>query len=150
MNTDALLSTATGEIERLHVFFVDWFSAAVDGDEETLKCGLLDRLDDEFTLIAPSGKLLKVEALANGLRAAHGSNPAFRIAIRNVRVRIADNGLMLATYEEWQRNARASIPADNGRISSVVFRRTGDELCWLHVHETWLPEEVMKVGRYDF
>ena len=59
---------------------------------------------------------------------------------------------MLATYEEWQRNALASTPPDNGRVATVLFEddRAEDRLRWLHIHETWLPEEVMAAGPYDF
>jgi hypothetical protein len=56
---------------------------------------------------------------------------------------------VLATYEEWQRNALASKPADNGRIATVVFK-IGDPLKWVHIHETWLPEAVMAPDDYDF
>jgi hypothetical protein len=55
-------------------------------------------------------------------------------------------GLVLATYEEWQRQADGS---GSGRLSSVVFRQqpgTPNGLLWLHVHETWLPQAVQRRG----
>jgi len=136
------------EIERLHRFFVDWFSGTIPDDDETFRGRFLDSLDPEFVLIPPAGNTVTWDELTTGIRSGHGSNPDFRIAIRNVVVRRAVNGVVLATYEEWQRNARASNPPDNGRVSTVLFR--AEDLCWLHLHETWLPERIMSSGPFDF
>lgn len=56
---------------------------------------------------------------------------------------------VLVTYEEWQRHALASMPPDNGRLSTALFD-CADGLRWLHVHETWLPAAQMAAGPYDF
>ena len=37
---------------------------------------------------------------------------------------------------------------DLGRKAARVDQ--GERLTWLHVHETWLPSEVMAAGPYDF
>ncbi len=135
------------EIEALHEFFVDWFAGT--RPQDSLQELFRARFDPGFVLIPPSGALLNLEELGNVLQSAYGSNPEFRIAIRHVSVRRAGNELILATYEEWQRNAKASDPPDNGRITTALFRR-GEKLQWVHVHETWLPEAVMAAGPYDF
>lgn len=135
------------EIEALHEFFVDWFAGMPSQD--SLRDLVGTRFHPDFVMIPPSGAVLTLEQVADGLRAAHGKNPEFRIAIRNVRVRFASDDLVLATYEEWQRNAKASQPPNNARISTALFR-TSELLRWLHVHETWLPENVMSAGPYDF
>jgi hypothetical protein len=137
------------EIEALHRFFVTWFSGACANDPHLFERGVLHRLDEKFVLIPPAGKVLSREELADGIRAAHNSNPDFRIAVRNVHIRRTWDRHLLATYEEWQRNARASTPPDNGRVATVLFE-AGDGLRWLHVHETWLPESMMQAGPYDF
>ena len=62
----------------------------------------------------------------------------------------ARSDLIAATYEEWQRNALASTPKDNGRIATVLFRREEERLRWLHLQETWLPDERMRAGPFDF
>ena len=100
------------EIEELHRFFVDWFSGHLP--ESDFEAGFLRRFDPDFVLIPPAGHLLRLEDLAANIRSGHASNPAFRIAIRNVRVQRVLERHVLATYEEWQRNARASRPPDNG------------------------------------
>ena len=100
-------------------------------------------------LIPPGGSLLALEGLASGVRQAHGANPKFRIAIRNVTVHREMGGYVLATYEEWQRNALASSPPENARIATVLFESV-ERLRWLHVHETWMPEKIARAGPYDF
>ena len=135
------------EVEALHSFFVEWFSGALAKSE--FGPGFFSRFDPDFVLIPPAGSLLKLEDLASSVRQGHASNPDFRIAIRNVEVRRILDGQILATYEEWQRNALASTPPDNARIATVVFKNV-EPLQWLHVHETWLPASVASEGRYDF
>jgi hypothetical protein len=137
------------EIEGLHRFLVDWLSGAVPDTDDTYKAQLLRRLDASFCLIPPDGVELSRSTLANGLRKGHGSNPDFRIAIRDVKVRAVCGSHVLATYVEWQRSALASKPPDNARLASVLFH-VGESLQWVHVHETWWPEAAMKAGAYDF
>lgn len=140
-------ASVRNEIEALHEFFVGWFSGALP--ESTFQDHFLARFAPDFLLIPPGGSTLALGGLASGVRRAHASNPDFRIAIRNVVVRRKFDEHIVATYEEWQRNALASTPPDNGRVATVLFRR-GSPLCWLHIHETWLPEAMMSAGPYDF
>jgi hypothetical protein len=135
------------EIEALHAFFVGWFSGSLGASE--FESGFLARFAPDFLLIPPAGTLLDLAQLSDAVRSAHGTNPIFRIAIRNVTIRRQLDGHILATYEEWQRNALASTPPDNGRVATVLFR-DGRPLQWLHIHETWLPESIARAGPYDF
>lgn len=137
------------EIESLHRFFVEWFSGSVANTDEIFEAGFLRRFDQSFQLIPPAGIRLDLTGLASSVRAGHDSNPHFRIAIREVTIRHTYDDHILATYEEWQRNALASTPPHNARIASVIFR-SRESLRWLHVHETWLPNAVMEAGPYDF
>ena len=90
-----------------------------------------------------------MDELSSSIRNTYDTNPDFRIAIRNVKVqRVLENGI-IATYEEWQRNALASTPPDNGRLATVIFNKT-EPLQWLHVHETSMPESVQAAGPFDF
>lgn len=145
----ALQAEIRTEIQALHRFFVDWFVGKNANTDAVFKQGFLGRFDEQFLLIPPGGVLLDLATLAEGIRTKHGSNPDFRIAIRNVVVRRIWGHHILATYEEWQRNALASKPPDNGRLATVLFDHTAG-LSWLHVHETWLPEAAMQSGPYDF
>jgi hypothetical protein len=142
-----LKESVRDEIEALHVFFVGWFTGRLP--ETSFEGDLTVRFDSEFVLIPPAGIFLNLEELQQGLRKGYGSNPDFGIAIRNVRVLRVWDDLVLASYEEWQREALASTPPDNARIATVLFRRS-EPLTWLHVHETWMPRDVKAAGPYDF
>lgn len=138
---------AREEVEELHEFFVGWFSGRLP--ESAFETGFQRRFSPDLIFIPPAGRLLGLADLSSSIRAGYASNPGFRVQIRDVRVRREFDGYLLATYEEWQRNGLASTPPDNGRVATVLFG-TGECLRWLHIHETWLPQEVMAAGPYDF
>lgn len=140
-------SAARAEIESLHEFFVGWFSGRLPAD--SFDAGFLRRFERDFLLVPPAGELLTLAQLADAVRSLHATNPDFRIAIRNVTLRREFDGHLLVTYEEWQRNAKASRPPDNARLATVLFRR-GEPLTWLHIHETWMPDDLARAGPYDF
>ena len=135
------------EVEALHEFFVGWFTGAIE--ESVFETEFLDRFEDDLVFIPPAGRLLGLEDLATAVRERYNSNRDFRIAIRRVQVHRVFDEYVLATYEEWQRNALASTPPDNGRAATVLFR-DAERLKWLHIHETWLPADVMQAGPYNF
>ena len=145
---DSLEQRVTREIEALHEFFVGWFPGVLP--ESSFEPEFLNRFAPELVFIPPAGTLLGLSDLASSVRAGFATNPDFRVQIRNVRVHREIDGHVLATYEEWQRNARASTPPDNGRLATVLFRETGERLEWLHIHETWLPADVMERDPFDF
>ena len=135
------------EVERLHVFFVGWFNGTIAKD--TFDSEFFDRMGEDIEYILPGGVRLGRDELGPAIRNEYGSNPDFRIAIGDVKVQRAFDDYVLATYVEWQRNAIASKPADNGRISTVLFKGP-EPFTWLHIHETWLPEDIMVAGPFDF
>lgn len=136
------------EIESLHDFFVGWFTGTLS--DESFEEHFDHRFDTTTLLIQPGGRTAAFDQFRSAIHSTYDTNPDFRIKIRNVKVVRALNDLVLATYEEWQMNALASSPSDNGRVSSVLFQRQNDRLVWLHIHETWLPEDVMAAGPFDF
>jgi hypothetical protein len=119
------------EIEELHEFFVGWFNGSLP--ESAFETDFMLGLDD----------------LVPAIRDGYASNPNFRIEIREVQVHWTSDDYVMATYEEWQRNALASTPPDNARVATVLFKGP-EPLKWLHIHETWLPPESMSAGPYDF
>jgi hypothetical protein len=135
------------EIEELHEFFVGWFNGSLP--ESAFETGFLDRFSEKLVYIPPGGRRLGLDDLAQAIRDGYASNPDFRIAIREVQVHWAFDDYVMATYEEWQRNALASTPPDNGRVATVLFKGP-EPLKWLHIHETWMPPEIMSAGPYDF
>jgi len=146
----ALTTRVTREIEALHAFFVDWFTGSIPASDEVFERRFSQRFDPTCLLIPPAGSTLNNTQLTSAIRGTYGNSPGFSIAIRRVQVRWQRGDTILATYEEWQRNARKSTPPDNGRAASVLFADLGSRLSWLHIHETWLPPEVMAAGPYDF
>lgn len=147
-----MLSIVRSEIESLHRFFVKWFGGQCPSSDAEFETSFTVRFDPDFELIQPAGLVLSLTDLGEAVRGGHGSNPEFRIEIRNVRVHRQHAELVLATYEEWQRNAKASTPPNNGRIATVLFQSVDAprQLRWLHVHETWLPSERIAAGSYEF
>ena len=135
------------EIEDVHDFFVGWFSGTIA--EEELNTYFAPRMHEDMHIISPRGDIMDRASLLDVFRKIYGSNPEVRIAIRNVRVKHKSDTHVLVTYEEWQRNG-LSAESGTGRLSSALLLTKTKPFQWLHVQETWLPEEITKLGPYDF
>ena len=143
----ALLEKVQKDIVELHDFFTEWFNGTAAADQ--LDDQVLSRLHPDFTFVSPEGTLMTRDHLAVGLREAHGSNSDFRIQIHDVIVRYEMGNRVLATYTEWQTGARQSGEANNARFSTVLME-VGNPVTWLHLQETWLPEDIRAAGNFDF
>ncbi len=120
------------EVRELHAFFERWFA----GTAEPTELRRLDVLDDSFHMIGPDGRLRTVNQVRSAIEDAYGHRPML-IEIRNVRVHPSAS---VGTYEEWQ----TIDGLVTGRTSSAVMasdRSTPNGLRWMHLHETWLPDE---------
>lgn len=134
------------ETRDLHRFFEEWFAGAVPRNEVTF-ARLTHALAPEFELITPDGRLVPRELLLRGLEDSHAKfergGPTFEVEVRDVRAREAGDGLFLAVYEEWHHSEHESV----GRLSTALLRvapGAPNGLAWLHVHETWLPEDELE------
>lgn len=148
-----LAIAARKEIEDLHAFFVGWFSGSLSDDDDTFQRGFARRFEPGFLLIPPAGTQMPLAKLSGAIRSGHGTNPEFRIEIRNVTLRREIGKVAVLTYEEWQRNAKASTPPNNARIATVLLkpdRVAPGGFAWLHIHECWMPREVMDADPYTF
>ena len=134
------------EIEELHKFFVDWFTGMVDAD--SFDEGFLARFDSDFLFVSPAGIILTLKELSSKIRNTHHTYENFHISIRKVKLQSVLDNEIIATYEEWQRNSITSIASDNGRVATVIFKKT-EPLRWLHVHETMISEYIVKTERFD-
>lgn len=141
MKLDTLESQLREEVIALHDFFVGWYNASLP--ESAFDTEFMARLDNGFTIIMPSGVRLDHKTLVSSIHRSYGKKPGFRIEIRNVRLLQETGSIAVAQYEEWQHNKQESPGVGSGRISTVIFS-LGDKLQWLHVHETWLPEDVVQ------
>ncbi len=128
---------ATREIVRLHDFISGWFRGEIATDR--FQPDFADALHDAFENIQPSGVVLSKADLLDPIRAAHGTNPDFRITIEAPR-RVAEYpGQIVMTYVEFQQGARNSSP-ENRRRSTVLFETGAERLIWRHLQETGLPD----------
>ena len=145
MSDTNTLRAVTDEVVDLHRFFVDWFTGAAEPAALDTRLGA--SLHDDFFYVFPGGQTLTRDGLLAGLRGAHGSNPDFRIVVRDVTVRFTPGDTVLATYTEWQSGAKASARPNNARLSTVLMTRRAP-FVWMHLQETWLPEDVQDAGDY--
>ncbi|MEM7136106.1 MAG: hypothetical protein AAF500_05970 [Myxococcota bacterium] len=143
----ALLEEVRREIVGLHGFFLDWFHGSAS--REDLDTRFLSRLHPELVFVPPEGHVLLASALKGAFDTAHGTNPDFKIQIRDVAIRHVIDDHVLATYTEWQVGARTSPQTNNARFSTVLMKR-GDPYQWLHIQETWLPKADQSAERFDF
>lgn len=155
MHTDQDYDGAVAkEIIDLHVFFEDWYRGNCNNTDRVFKNRLLSRMDIDFHIILPNGENYYGEQFWPEMKKAHGSNPKFQISLRNFSRKLQiGRKTFVANYEEWQKNAMNTLPANNGRISTAVMvtdENGPNGLKWLHVHETWLPESKTKTEKFDW
>jgi hypothetical protein len=133
-------------------FFTDWVGGRCPGDDATFAKNALDRLSDELIVIMPGGRSFGKRDFAGYMRGIYGSNPEFRIKICDFRVSHQGDDLAVVNYCEWQRNAKDSDPPNNGRVTTMVVRDRGasrdPEI--MQVHETWLPNDIVRDADFDF
>ena len=127
------------EIERLHIFFIEWFTGAVARTDEQFE-RVSSVLAPEFHFVSPRGVTEGQSHLLTELFNAYGiyGEGKFTIEIHNVRVMYRKNGLCLMTYEQWQ---RVKGERETARIATATFREAlgrHNHVEWLSVHETWL------------
>jgi len=129
------------EVKDVHAFIAAWFRGGERNDQETFDVRLGNRLADGLINIQPSGQSLSRSDLLDPLFAAHGMNPDFGISIRDFGLLHVspDGDIAAATYIEDQTGALNTAPADNSRITTVLFDVSGDNPIWLHLHETAVP-----------
>ncbi len=130
------LAAARLEIVELHRFFEGWLGGALSADESSF-ARLTSALAEDFEMVGPDGRLIVRAVLLEELRGAAGLQPGLRIWTEGESPRVVGEGLVLATYREWQ-----SLPdgEPRARASTVLLRVRAEApggLEWLHVHETW-------------
>lgn len=126
------------EIRRLHQFFIDWFNGVVPKTAEAFE-SFRSATAADFSIIPPSGDLIPIEQLAQGLFEARNKRPGLDIDVKKMTIQHKMGDFYLATYEEWQ--LEKGETEWKGRISSALLsknRAAPAGLLWHHVHETWL------------
>ena len=132
------------EVEAVHAYLSAWFRGDVPHSDEDYAREWANRLAPGLINIQPSGGILSREELVEEIQKGYASNPEFRIEIREGELRGFDSegGLALFTYAEFQTGAKRTVPADNVRVSSVLFSLSdeAERPLWLHIHETGRAE----------
>jgi hypothetical protein len=139
-------------VHDIHEFFADWVGGRCPGDNATFQKNALDRISDDLVVIMPGGRSFGKSDFAGHMKNIYGSNPAFRIKIRDIRVSHQGADLAVVNYQEWQRDAADSDEPNNGRVTTMVVRNRGEsqEPEILQVHETWLPADAVQTADFDF
>ncbi|HZD26807.1 MAG TPA: nuclear transport factor 2 family protein [Alphaproteobacteria bacterium] len=139
-------------IRDIHEFFTDWVGGRCPGDDATFKKNALDRISDDLVVIMPGGRSLGKSDFAGYMKSIYGSNPAFRIKIRDIRINHRSADVAVVNYHEWQRDAKDSDEPNNGRITTMVVRDRGESQGHeiLQVHETWLPADTVQSADFAF
>ncbi len=132
-------AAAVEEVVDLHRFFAAWFRAELPDTDEAFH--RFDRaMAPDFEMVVPSGARITRPDLVAGLRQAHGSwreDAEASIEVRDAEARPLPEGLVLVSYEEWQRGDGGW----KGRRSTALLRPSAAApggFLWLHVHETWI------------
>ena len=130
----------------LHDFLRDWLTGALPRTEAAF-ARFKDALGAELVVISPRGTETGRAAIIDELEASHGAVQAtdFEIWIENYRCRRVFGDLALVTYEEWHRLDDET----SARLTTALYRRRDDAPAgveWLHVHETWLPDQAPAEG----
>lgn len=125
------------EIERLHEFFVQWFTATIPKEAFGEAC--LQAFSPNMSMIPPSGKALDHSQLIQGLleRYACHEGKQFSIEISGMNVILQQDELCIVTYEERQ----LLNGEETCRTSTATFRNRPDTPCgveWVHLQETWM------------
>ncbi len=144
-----LIARVAAEVAVVHDFIAAWIRGELPDDDQAWQA-FRKRFAPDFALLTPGGAQMTPERSLGFVREMHGSNDEFRIEARDANILRARAGLVVATYTEWQRNARHAPLRENGRLSTVVFDDDGDTLRWAWLHETWLPAEVVDQASFDF
>ncbi|ERH11586.1 MAG: hypothetical protein J07HB67_00594 [halophilic archaeon J07HB67] len=135
-----LAAAARREIEALHDFFGAWFRGDLDHEAFGRP---VETLGPSFRMVRPDGRELAREAVIDGVRSGHASepdDPPFEILVRDQRVQWTSDDRCLVRYEEWQRSAGRW----RGRRSTAAFVRDRSApagVVWSDLHETWIDGE---------
>ena len=141
------------EVDDLHNLFLAWYAGEPAKDRDWYNQMIARRMDIEFSIVSPSGATLARDEILTLIYDGYGRSGDFRIQTRNGRILRREGEVVLISYEEWQHHAVNTPISENGRISTALLAIDSDQpggLRWLHVHETWLPEDMQRAGDYDF
>ncbi|KWA22956.1 nuclear transport factor 2 family protein [Burkholderia territorii] len=122
----AALDASIADIERW-LSGTDTSPAALDA--------LLAAFSADFTMIMTDGRVLDRAGMRALFATLGGAKPGLRIALSDVRVRVADASHAVLTYLEAQHAASGELPAR--RATAVFARDAAGSVRWSHLQETF-------------
>jgi hypothetical protein len=85
-------------IHNISDFFTDWVGGRCPGDVDTFRRNALDRLADDLVAIMPGGRSFGKKDFEGYMKSLYGSNPDFRIKIRDFRLNHQSSDLAVVNY----------------------------------------------------
>ena len=122
------------EIEEIHRLIQDWMVGWAGDKNEFLQRMDLS-FDPEFTFVSGSGQEVGWQDFRSHICALESQSAATRIWADNIRVVAASSTLIVARFDEHERDEENS----RSRVSTLVFRcnpNCPNGLAWLRLHET--------------
>ncbi|MBF6327840.1 DUF4440 domain-containing protein [Nocardia transvalensis] len=123
------------EVVDFHVAVTDVLSGAAP-DRDAAISALLDRFDPEFTMIPPSGALLRIAELRNLFENGFGAKPGLQIDVFDIEVIAATAQGGLVGYQERQQDPTGTTL----RRSTAWFGLDGNRVRWRRLQETFSPQ----------
>ncbi|KVQ54647.1 nuclear transport factor 2 family protein [Burkholderia territorii] len=96
---------------------------------------LLAAFSADFTMIMTDGRVLDRAGMRALFATLGGAKPELRIALSDIRVRVADASHAVLTYLEAQHAASGQLPAR--RATAVFARDAAGSVRWSHLQETF-------------
>jgi hypothetical protein len=144
-SSELLFDICSKEINKMHVFFEEWYKGNLKNDSKTFSYLELS-LSDNFFLISPNGvvldKMTVLDMIKENHNKYHNKENLFKIWIKNITLKIVFDPIIVLTYEEWQKISNKTT----SRLSSVTFNfkfnnldnKSVFDINWLFVHEVWI------------
>lgn len=120
------------EVTHLHQYLQAWLKGEIGTSGES-PMRLAEALDENFTVVHPSGVEEGKPAVLENFRAAHGSrNGDFRILVRDVVPLLAREELVVVCYTEIHEGENPHTR----RSTAILEALPGGRPRWKHLHES--------------
>ena len=140
MAVSALARASQQEVLDLHVFIEAWLLGSTPRSPAAF-ARFADVLHPDFVMIDIRGASRSRDELVTAFESAHGQNRGgIEVEIDGLDCRLERADLCLVTYLEAQRIDEITTT----RRSTALFVPQPDcpnGVAWLHLHETWIPDE---------
>jgi len=110
------------EINGIHDFFTDWVNCNCPCYGEAFKTRALDHMADSLVVTMPVGRPFGKSDFAAYTGSLYGTDPGFKIKVRDIKNRHQVSDIVVVSYDECQRGAKDSGDPNYGRRTTMVLR----------------------------